>query len=429
MRISILALGSRGDVQPFTALGKGLQNSGHRVRVVTFGNFRSMVEQQGLDFLPVKGDPQMLANTTAGVQFMESGQNPFKLMRHAMQTFGTLINDYIESFSADALNDSEAIIDQLPSSLFGFDLAEKLHVPHIIAAVIPLVATGEFPLSLLMTKSRGAALNRLTYVLAEQLGWQTFRSAINRFRKKLGLRPAPFIGHFRTIRARRDPVINGFSQHVVPTPADWGSHIHTTGYWILDEPDWTPSRELLHFLGSGTPPVFIGFGSMTIRNPEQATRMIGDALRLSNHRGVISSGWANLAGPEDNPNIFRLDYAPYDWLFPRMVAIVHHGGSGTTGFGLRSGVPSFVVPFIADQPYWGKRVADLGVGPAPIPFKTLTAEKLAQVIQSAVSDTQMRQRAAELGAKLRAENGLNTAVRVINRYLGEKASNGGRMTG
>jgi len=230
LRISILALGSRGDVQPFTALGKGLHNAGHRVRVVTFENFRSMVEQQGLDFLPVKGDPEMLMNTTAGVQFMESGQNPIKLMRHAMQTFGTLINDYIESFSADALNDTEAIIDQLPSSLFGFDLADKLRIPHIIAAVIPLVSTSEFPLSLLMTKSRGAVLNRLTYVFADQLGWQAFRSAINRFRKRLGLKPAPFMGHSRTIRTRRDPIINGLCPHVVPTPADWGSHIHTTGY-------------------------------------------------------------------------------------------------------------------------------------------------------------------------------------------------------
>jgi sterol 3beta-glucosyltransferase len=418
MRISVLALGSRGDVQPYVALGKGLQDSGHQVRIVTFEIFRAMVENQGLDFLPVKGDAQALMNSTAGVQMMESGRNPFKLMRNIMDTFGNLIDDYIESFSADALHDSEAIINQLPASLFGYDLAEKLNIPHIIASVIPLQPTGAFPLSLLATKSLGAVFNRATYQFAEQLAWQPFRAGVNRFRKRLGLKPAPLMGHFSTIRKRHDITINGFSRHVVPPPADWGDHVHTTGYWILNESQWTPPRELLNFMEAGQPPVFIGFGSMPMRDPALTTQHILDAVRLSGQRAVISSGWANLSGKTTGDNIFWLDYAPYDWLFPRIAAIVHHGGSGTTALGLRSGVPSIVVPFGADQPYWGSRVMALGVGPAPIPFKTLTAEKLVAALQAMVNDREMRQRAAQLSEKLCAEDGLSTAVEIINKRLG-----------
>jgi sterol 3beta-glucosyltransferase len=420
MRIAILALGSRGDVQPYIALSRGLQDAGHRVRMVSFENFRTAAEDQGLAFLPVKGNAQTLMNSAAGAQMMESNRNPFTTMRTIMQTFGRLMNDYIEAFSSDALRDSEAIIDQLPASLFGYDLAEKLGVPHLIASVIPLEPTRTFPLVLLTNRSRGARLNQLTYRFAEQLVWQSFRRGVNRFRRQLGLPPAGISGPFGAIRKRRDLIINGFSRHVVPPPGDWGSHVHTTGYWILPERSWQPSRELLSFLDTGKPPVFIGFGSMPVRNPALLTEQLMAALRLSGERAVILRGWADI-GHEGNtgttPDVFWLDFAPYEWLFPRMAALVHHGGSGTTGAGLRAGVPSVVVPFGADQHFWGSRVTALGAGPEPIPFKTLTGEKLAQALHGAANDAHMRQCAAQLGKELAAEDGVSTAVEIITRHL------------
>lgn len=415
MRFTMLALGSRGDVQPYVALGRGLLDRGHSVRFVTFENFEPLVRGQGLDFHPVMGDSQALLNTLPGMGIMESGQNPFRVMRGIMQTFGQLIDDYIESFSADILRETDAIINQLPAALFGRDLAESLHIPHMIASVIPLVETSAFPLSLMATRSMGGLLNRLSYRLAQRMVWQGFHSGVNRFRQQLGLKPTSFAAYFRR---QTDPVINGFSPLVVPPPPDWGDRVHTVGYWLLDEHDWQPPDDLMRFLESGDPPVFIGFGSMPMRDPQATTQIILEAVQQAGVRCILSSGWGKLGEIALPETVFRLEYAPYAWLFPQMAAVVHHGGSGTTGFGLRAGVPGLIVPFAADQPYWGKRIADLGVGPQPLAYKQLTANRLAAAVQEAVSDSAMRQRAAQLGTKLREEDGLAQAVQLIERYSG-----------
>jgi sterol 3beta-glucosyltransferase len=417
MHITILVLGSRGDVQPYVALGRGLQDAGHRIRVVTFESFAPLVREQGLDFEPVKGDAQAILNNAAGVGLMESTGNVFTALRGVLKTYGALVDDYIDAFSSPRLRNTDAIIDQLPGCLFGFDLAEKLHVPHIIASVIPLVATRAWPLPLIQWPALGGWANRLSYTAMEQATWRVFRSAINRFRKKLDLPPSRFFGHFGTMAARRDPVIQGFSPRVVPPPADWGTRVHTTGYWLLREEDWQPSPSLTAFLESGSPPVFVGFGSMPMRDPKATTTTVLEALRQSSQRAILSSGWAGLGESDLPDHVMQIGYAPYSWLFPRMAAIVHHGGSGTTGLALRSGVPSIVVPFGADQPYWGRRVFDLGAGPEPVPFKKLTAERLADAIRKAVTDEATRQRAADLGAALHSEDGLGDAVRAITAYL------------
>ncbi len=422
MHITILALGSRGDIQPYIALGRGLKGSGHQVKVATFESFRSVVEGQGLDLHPVKGDAQRLLQVTAGIDLMESGQNPFRMMRQIQKTYGALVDDYIESFSADSLRKTDAIINQLPAALFGYDLAECLDVPHLIASVIPLVPTRVFPLSLIATRSLGPVLNRLSYTFAGQMAWQTFRPAINRFRKRLGLRPAGVPGPAGQIEKRRDLVLNGFSKHVVPPPPDWGPNVHTTGYWILDETGWQPPDDLLRFLDAGEKPVFVGFGSMPIRDPQATTRLVVQALERSGQRGILSSGWAELGNLPLPETIYRLDYAPYAWLLPRMASAVIHGGSGTTGLCLRAGIPTLIVPFVADQPYWGKRLHDLGVGPSPVPYKKLSVDSLASAISTAVQDAGMRQQAVDLGIKLRAENGLAEAVRLVNEHLQQKVT-------
>jgi sterol 3beta-glucosyltransferase len=415
MRITILTLGSQGDVQPYVALGTGLTRAGHRVRVVTFQNFRGLVEGAGLDFHAVKGDSQAILSGVGGIG--EGSNNPIRLFSTIKRSFATIAQDYADAFSADILFDSEAIINQLPGSLFGYDLAEKLRIPHIAAAVMPLSPTRQWPLCMLPAFSIGGVYNRLTYQLGEQLVWSMFRRPINRFRAKLGLRPAPFWGNFGQIRAEHMPIVNGFSAEVVPRPPDWGEHIHITGYWLLDEPDWTPPQELLDFLNAGAPPVFIGFGSMPVRDPQQLTHTIVQALERSGQRGVLSAGWAGIAEGKLPDTIFKTGYAPYTWLLPRMAAVVHHGGSGTTGLGLRSGVPSLIVPFGADQFYWGARTHALGVAPTPIPFKRLSAENLADAIRVMVTNEPMRQRAGELGTRLQAEDGIGNSVQIINHLL------------
>jgi sterol 3beta-glucosyltransferase len=422
MRITILALGSRGDVQPYVALGAGLKQAGFATRLVTFENFEPMVRAQGLDFHPVTGDVQAMLTMGSAANMAEAGNNPIRFYRAVKESFGSIADDYVTALSADVLLDSDMIINQLPASLFGYDLAEKLGVPYLVASVIPLYRTRAWPLVLFPMFSLGGLYNTLTYRVAEQMAWGMFRSTINQFRAKIGLSKAPFWGHFGRMMAQRVPVINGFSTHVVPRPEDWGDHVHVTGYWLLDEPEWTPPPDLVRFLESGDKPVFIGFGSVPTRDADRLTHIILEASRQSGVRVILSSGWANLGQRELPETIFKIGYVPYPWLLPQMAAVVHHGGAGTTGQALRAGVPSMVVPFGADQFYWGSRVMELGAGHVPIPFKKLSVENLAAALTQMISDEHMKTCAAILGEKLRAENGVTNAVQIIETYFNPSSS-------
>jgi len=411
-RLTILALGSRGDVQPYAALGHGLRDAGYRVRFVSFEAFADLAEKRGLDFHPVPGDAQALVNDMMAGGAIGS-RNPLQLMSAIRRSYGKLIESYIQAFSADVLHDSDAILNQLPGGIFGRDIAEKLHVPHINLSVIPLVPTSAFPNPLLAARSLGI-FNRASYDLAAHILWFLFRNGINRFRNQLELSSAPF-----WFRIPPEPVINGFSPHVVLPPPDWGEQVYTTGYWTLDESGWQPTPELVNFLNAGEPPIFIGFGSMVTDNAAALTQTVVEAVRQSGFRAVLSSGWAGLGAAELPETIFPLGYTPYNWLFPRCAAVIHHGGSGTTGFVFRAGVPGMVVPFGADQPYWGKRLVALGIGLEPIPIKQLTVTNLAASIRELATNAEMKHRAADLGRRIQAEDGIGTAIMHLRRLVGD----------
>lgn len=414
-RLTIIALGSRGDVLPYTTLGRALLEEGYQVRFATFESFRSMVETRSLQFHAIAGDAEALLRLAMGNNMMGT-RNPFTMMRAIRRSFAAIADDYARAFSSSELADSDAILNQLPGGLYGRDVAEKLGVPHVMLSVIPLERTAAFPNPLLASRSLGGPLNRATHALAARFVWSMYRQNITNFRHMLGLGDAP-----RRLPFGDAPVINGFSERVVPRPADWPPNIHITGWWMQPEAGWHPPQALLDFLAAGDPPVFIGFGSMIAPDPAALTRTLIDGVTASGRRAVISAGWADLGKGTLPDHIFRLDYTPYAWLFPRMAAVIHHGGSGTTGYALAGGVPSMIVPFGADQFYWGKRTYQLGVGPAPISIKWLSAERLAEAIGQMVGNTPahatMRQRAAELGAALRAEDGVAEAVRLVRHYV------------
>ena len=419
MHIAIIATGSRGDVEPYIALGKGLKNAGHGVRLVTHENFEMLVNSHGLEFWPVEGNVQDIAQSQEMSALIEKGN--FLAIMSKMAKEGRRGALALAKGGLAACRGMDRVLAGIGGLFVGLSLAEKLELPFIQAYYIPFTPTRAFPSFTIPNPPAlfGSSLNRLSHHLTRQIMWQSSRSSDNLARQKvLGLPAAPFWGPYKTARFNQPPVLYGYSPSVIPPPPDWDSDCHVTGYWFSEPPaDWSPPPALLEFLEAGSPPVFVGFGSMSTRNPEETADLILQALAQTQQRGIILSGWSGFHKAGLPASVFMLEgeAIPFSWLFQRVAAVVHHGGAGTTSAGLRAGIPSIVVPFFGDQPFWGQRVAELGVGPQPIPRRKLTAERLAQAIQSALTDQTMRQNAADLGLKIQAEDGIANAVAIISK--------------
>jgi len=420
MRIAIIAPGSRGDVEPYVALGRGLVKAGHIVRLATHQDFAELVNAHGLEFWPITGSVQNIAQGMAAL--LEGGSFLAILAQMAREARPGALQ--LAEAALVACREADLLLAGVGGLFAGLALGEKLGLPLLQTYYIPFSPTAAYP-SFLVPKPPawfGGRLNRLSYHLARQMMWQAFRPADGLARRQaLGLPQAPFWGPFDADCVRDMPVLYGYSPSVIPPPPDWGAHVHVTGYWFLDPADdWTPPPALAEFLESSPRPVYVGFGSMSNRKPEETADLILAALARTRQRAIILAGWGGLRRVAAPDSVFMLDAAPFSWLFPRVAAVVHHGGAGTTAAGLRAGAASVVIPFFGDQPYWGQRVAELGVGPAPIPRQRLTVARLAQALEEAVGNSQMRQRAAELGARIRAEDGIAAAVAVIEALDKEK---------
>jgi sterol 3beta-glucosyltransferase len=415
MKIAIIAPGSRGDVQPYVALGKGLKQAGHTVRLLASRDFCELVTTYDLDFFDLGGSMQ--AVTQSMQVLLEQGD--FLKILSSMGVAAKSLVGQASQRGLEACQGSDLIIAGFGGLFVGLALSEKLGIPFIQAYYFPFTPTREFPNALVPMPPRGfpAWTNHLTHRVAQQMLWQSYRKADTQARRQvLRMAPAPFRGPFSSLLQEKRTILYGYSPLVIPPPKDWGDFAHVTGYWFLEPPDgWKPPAGLLDFLRSGPPPVYIGFGSMVHSKPGETTDLILQALALSGQRGVISAGWGGLQEEKLPETVFMTGSIPFNWLFPQMAALVHHGGAGTTSMGLWAGIPAVVTPFMGDQPFWGQRVHELGVGTRPIPRRRLTAERLAESIHQAVSDQAMRERAARLGEGIRAENGVARAVTVIEQ--------------
>jgi len=417
--ITIVTVGSRGDAQPYVALGVALAARGHRVTVATHETFRGLVTGRGLAFAPISGDPRAVLAADSADRWLSTGR--------VRDMVGA-----VRRFAREARPIAQALLDDFARVTVGADVivysavaapcrqvARARAIPSVAAFLQPLHATRAFPAIGLPSSLRlGGAFNLSTYGVVDTIVWRLFRQQVDDWRRTaLGLgplsAPAPDPANWHV------PAVYGFSPAVVPPPADWRPDVSVTGYWVLPPaPDWRPPPALTDFLAAGPPPVAIGFGSMTPHHAERLTTIALDALRLSGHRGVLLGGWGSLGAgvpPADRvtDDVLTLEECPHEWLFPRTAAVVHHGGAGTTGASIRGGTPSILVPLGFDQPFWASRVAAIGAGPPSIRRRKLTAPWLAAAIRRTVDDGAMRLRAAALGQQLRAETGSATAAAII----------------
>ena len=398
-------------------LGRGLQRAGYDVLLAAPENFAGFIQEYGLHFFPLRGDVQQVMASDTARELMETGSsNPIKSIR-AMRTLLGPVAIQMAEDALTACRDTDALISLAVFAPFGKSIAEILDVPLINIEPTPLLPTRTFPAAgWPVQRNWGGLHNRVSGHAMLYAIWQWYGPYVNRFRQSHGLPSFTAASFYRILTAT--PLLGAYSPNVIPHPPDWARDVHVTGYFFPQtQTELSPPAELSEFLDAGEPPVYIGFGSMAGRDSEAFTATVLEALQRTGQRGMLLTGWGGIQAVPVPESVFVLGSAPHDWLFPRMAAVVHHGGAGTTAEGLRAGVPSVIIPFAVDQPFWGKRVRDLGVGPAPIPRKRLTAEKLAHAIQTACVHPEMRQRAATLGHMIRAERGVDNAVEVIGQYL------------
>ncbi|MBE0669210.1 MAG: glycosyltransferase family 1 protein [Anaerolineales bacterium] len=418
MCITIFGAGSQGDIQPCLRLGKGLQDAGFQVLLAAPQNFADLIGEQGVPFRSLRGDVQKIMAGETGQKFMEkSVVNPIQSILAMRKMLGPIAVQMAED-ALEACRDAAALITLAVFAPFGKTIAEICGIPLILVEPTPVLPTRNFPApGWLIQKDLGRLHNRLSGFAMLEVIWQWYRPFVNEFRYRFGLHPLKSRDFHRILTST--PLLGAYSPRVIPHPQDWLDNVHITGYWFQDNvQEWRPSIELETFLKKGEAPVYVGFGSMAGRNPEHFARIVLEAMAKSGQRGLLATGWGGMSVMNVPKNVFVLDSAPHGWLFPRMAAVVHHGGAGTTAEGLRAGKPTVIVPFIVDQLFWGNRVKALGAGVEPISAKGLTVDQLAEAIQRAVNDAEMKRMAESIGKMIRSEDGVGNAVRIIQQYLG-----------
>lgn len=402
LRITCLTIGSRGDVQPYIALCKGLLAEGHKPRIATHAEFEPWIRKHGIDFRPVDGDPAELMRIC-----VENGMFTYSFLREASAKFRTWIDELLTSAWA-ACQDSDLLIES-PSAMAGIHIAEALGIPYYRAFTMPWTRTRAYPHAFAVPEHKiGGAYNYYSYVMFDNVFWKAIAGQVNRWRKKeLSLRST----NLDKMQPNKVPFLYNFSPQVVPPPLDYSDWVRVTGYWFLDEAsDWTAPAELTAFIAKaradGKKLVYIGFGSIVVSDPAALTKTVVDSVLKADVRCILSKGWSDRLGnpdavktevplPED---IIQIKSAPHDWLFRQIDAACHHGGAGTTGASLRAGLPTVVKPFFGDQFFFGSRVEDLGVG---ICLKKVNVSLFSRALWEATHSERMIVKANLLGEMIR----------------------------
>ncbi|MFJ7177857.1 glycosyltransferase [Streptomyces massasporeus] len=404
--VVMFAAGSRGDVQPFLALGRVLARQDDAVRILASTRYQHLVSAAGLEFWPLSADPAEIITSAEGQELLASRNNPVAFIRSMSGVLRSRMRCVLDQAQAGAKGADLVLAPSL--GFLGVHLSHHLRVPHAVVHFQPSQPTGMFPHPLTpAAQLAGRIGNRLSYDLIDLAACLTFRGSINAWRtESLGLDP---LSPLRALReARRATVLCAFSPTIVPRPADWGPNVHLTGFWQHEQPQWEPPHRLVSFLEQGSPPVYVGFGSMKTPDPAATDLVIRTALRRAGLRGVLTG---DPATSEDD--MLVIDDTPHEWLFPRLAGVVHHGGAGTTASALRAGVPSLVCPFFGDQVYWAQRVYRLGAGPAPLPAAQLTVPSLAARLITLTNSVASTEVARRIGRALRAEDGTAQACRIL----------------
>ena len=444
LNIVIMVIGSRGDIQPFLKVGKILKHEyGHRVRIASHPTFRDFVEKDsGLEFFSVGGDPSELMafmvknpGLIPNLQTIREGEIQRRRTAMAVMFEGfwraciNTTDDEKDSQNLKMMGDrapfvADAIIAN-PPSMAHVHIAEKLGIPLHMMFTFPYSPTQQFPHPLANIKQQKSNVdtnyvNFMSYPLVEMMTWQGLGDIVNRFRERtLGLEPVSSLWAPGALYRMKVPYTYLWSPSLVPKPSDWGPEIDIAGFVFLElANNFQPPQELVDFLNAGEPPIYIGFGSIVVDDPDAFTNMIFEATKKAGVRALVNKGWGGLGGNSTPDHIHMLGNTPHDWLFPKVKAVVHHGGAGTTAIGLKLAKPTMIVPFFGDQPFWGAMVAEAQAGAHEcIPYKKLNADRLAEGIRQCLTD-EAQKNVQHIADSISEEgDGAENAVKSFHRSL------------
>lgn len=427
MNITILAIGGRGDVEPLLILGEELCRRGSDISVVTHPDFGDLVHSYGLTSVLIRASIKELFEGEYGSGTYSTETNYFRSWFNFYKMFGSVLYSTARD-SWEACRGADLIIYSPPCLFFAPQIAEKLNIRSIPVFFQPFHPTGEFPSYISPIQSSYSSLfNLLTHKISDYIMWMPYLSTINRFRKEcLNLTAiSVFSDYISKWRMEHELFIYAFSRFVVPGPRDWQENAKITGYFVRNKTGYIPDDNMLEFIEAGDKPVFIGFSSTVIHEPGRFSEILVEAFRRLGKRVVLVTGWGGLGNMDFPDNFFKVRSVPHDWLFPQMSLLIHHGGAGSTGAALRSGVPSVVIPFAADQYFWGRRVYKTGCGPEPLPARNLTAEKLYRTVNHVLDGRSYYLKAEDMAGKINSENGVENAVNLIADFM--KRSNGAEL--
>ncbi|GHH73384.1 glycosyltransferase [Promicromonospora soli] len=424
MKALIMSLGTRGDVQPFVALGRALGAAGHEAVLCAPHRFAELAAGNGVTFAGVDDGPlrQLDSPAEAGEAFAGGVRTRLRQIREMPSMFDEVLADSWQVAGHGAGAGADVVVHN-GQILAGQHVAEALGIPAVLGLPLPMyVPTREYPWpGQSLPFGLPGWLNRATFG-GMRLPTAMFGRVIDRWRRDtLGLSPRPG-RHDPAVRPDGGPatVLHAHSPSVLPQPADWPAGAEVTGYWFLPPEPRLPA-DVERFLADGPAPLFAGFGSMSGLAPQSSTRAVVEAAALTGNRLVMATAWGGLdaetadaAAAERGVELLVVGDVDYQALFPRMAAIVHHGGAGTTGTAFAAGRPQVVCPFVADQPFWGRVTHARGVAPEPLPQRKLAGPALATRIAEACAPAAVAA-AAELGERVARERGLDRAVTLIER--------------
>lgn len=412
MKITIVSLGSCGDVYPSIALGRGFKDIGFQVRLAANTLFEPAARRQGLDFFPISVLYRQSLAINPTILYPAKPLDPFRFLTLKKSHIEPVMENIVKDIR-HALQDADLVLYNM-LGLPAYYLAKQMGIKSYPICLQPLGKTKEFPSPVIFSNIQvPRVLYSASYWIVEKC-MDFFLSNIRQFKGKISSRDC-----FQEIHTYNIPVLHGFSPYIIPKPADWSTNMHITGYWFLDSPeDWAPPDDLKDFMNNGPAPVCVGFGSMNDPDIKTVIERAVKGILNAGQRVVLLTGWSGADFEKlSSSDLYVAKNIPHSWLFPKMSAVVHHGGAGTTAAAVRAGVPSIIIPFFFDQCFWADRLVHLGVGPPPILKKKLSQNRVSSAVLSVLENGMILENLKRLSSQVNSEQGVKNAVNLVLKEI------------